>query len=436
MCNRTMKPAIDASMTLRGRHRRPRSPEKGHFHEYRTRNIGPHPRHLGHRVLCPTGLTGTSMGATRPQSAADAGPLYALVCGPLTRWLVHRLNGRPTVAQPPPTRAIDPLTSVDYQRTLHLLYELDFRDVAGVNPDWERDRVILDFRARLEDGFLTAVMALVAADGGERWVRQASIDGPGPTLDALLVEFDGPSLSTFMAEQGDRDQFLEFMIHRSAYQLKEADPHTFGLPRLVPGPRKAAYAEIQFDEYGGGAPGRSHAELFAQAMAAAGLDSTYGHYIDVLPAITLATGNLLSLFAARRRFLPHLVGHLALFEMTSVAPMTRYAAAAARLRFAPPVRAFYDVHVEADEHHGRLAREVLLGVSSDSSPPGTDGLDAGEMFTGAHALLLVEDRFARHLLERWKAGRSSLHHMDPVDETNQAPVAHGLGSCLPADHRA
>ena len=83
----------------------------------------------------------------------------------------------------------------------------------------------------------------------------------------------------------------------------------------------------------------------------------------------------------------------------------------------------------------RLAREVLLGDSNDSSPPGTDDLDAGEMLTGAHALLLVEDRFARHLLERWKAGRSSLHQMDRVGEMNQTPDAPGLGSCLPADHR-
>ena len=35
------------------------------------------------------------------------------------------------------------------------------------------------------------------------------------------------------------EQVLEFVVHRSAYQLKEADPHSFALPRLW-GPPKAA----------------------------------------------------------------------------------------------------------------------------------------------------------------------------------------------------
>ena len=55
------------------------------------------------------------------------------------------------------------------------------------------------------------------------------------------------------------------MLHRSAYQLKEADPHSFALPRLW-GPPKAAMVTIQADEYGGGRPERIHAQLFADAM--------------------------------------------------------------------------------------------------------------------------------------------------------------------------
>ena len=52
-------------------------------------------------------------------------------------------------------------------------------------------------------------------------------------------------------------------MHRSAYQLKEADPHSWALPRLS-GPPKAALVEVQADEYGGGRPERIHAELFAK----------------------------------------------------------------------------------------------------------------------------------------------------------------------------
>jgi hypothetical protein len=75
---------------------------------------------------------------------------------------------------------------------------------------------------------------------------------------------------------------------------------------------KSALVEIQLDEYGGGRPGLSHAELFAATLRAAGLDDTYGAYLDHVPGVTLATTNLISLFGSQRRLVPALVGHLAL----------------------------------------------------------------------------------------------------------------------------
>ena len=56
-----------------------------------------------------------------------------------------------------------------------------------------------------------------------------------------------------MAKQGTLEQFREFVTLRSVYHLKEADPHTFAIPRLY-GRTKAAMVEIQADEYGGGRP--------------------------------------------------------------------------------------------------------------------------------------------------------------------------------------
>src|ERR687894_167688 len=67
-------------------------------------------------------------------------------------------------------------------------------------------------------------------------------------------EDDGPSLSSYLERDGTLEQFREFAVHRSAYQLKEADPHSWAMPRLG-GPPKAAMVEIQADEYGGGGPG-------------------------------------------------------------------------------------------------------------------------------------------------------------------------------------
>ena len=65
------------------------------------------------------------------------------------------------------------------------------------------------------------------------------------------------------------EQAREFLIHRSAYQLKEADPHSWVIPRLV-GAAKTAVMEIQYDEYGSGDPAWMHAELFRNTMVAAG----------------------------------------------------------------------------------------------------------------------------------------------------------------------
>lgn len=321
--------------------------------------------------------------------------------GPLSSWALRRLVGRPTSAAPP-VRVADPLTDDDFHVALHVLHDLEYRALEGVGAYARRDPLLLALRMRLDDELLDAAVDESRRNGGATWIDLARHQGAAVAVDEMLAAFDGPSLSSFVEEQGTRRHVQEFMVHRSAYQLKEADPHTFGLARLRSGARKSAYAEIQFDEYGNGTPGQAHAELFAAAMRRVGLVSTYGHYVDALPATTLATSNLLDLFAGRFDLLAPLVGHLALFEMTSVTPMSRYARAARRLGLGDDVERFYDVHVVADAHHGDLARRVLLGDRTD------DELDPAGLVFGAHALLCLEDRFARSLLTAWSTGGSAL----------------------------
>jgi hypothetical protein len=192
------------------------------------------------------------------------------------------------------------------------------------------------------------------------------------------------------------------VVHRSAYQLKEADPHSWAIPRLA-GAAKAALLEIQFDEYGSGRASRIHAELFAQTMGALGLDATYGAYIGSLPGITLATVNLMSLFGLHRRRRGAIVGHLAAFEMTSSIPNRRYANAFRRLGYGADVTGFYDEHVEADAVHENIAAWDLAGGLVRAEPDLAD-----EVMFGARALLALEARWAAQLLECWRAGHSSL----------------------------
>src|SRR5690606_26210325 len=100
--------------------------------------------------------------------------------------------------------------------------------------------------------------------------------------------------------------------------------------------------------------------------------------------------NLVSLFGLHRRLRGALVGHLALFEMCSVTPMSRYLAAARRIGEGrlPAVERFYAVHVEADVHHAELALQGMAAAVVDAEPE-----LAGDVVFGAAALGRVEARF-------------------------------------------
>jgi hypothetical protein len=318
--------------------------------------------------------------------------------GPLSEALLAALSSPPggpvDVAVAPPA---DPLADDDLQLALYLCYELHYRGLDGVDDRWEWDPQLLGFRARLEACFEEALLA----EAGEPppGCEPAAID---VALRAIADTDDAPSVSRHIERDATLDEVLEFLVHRSAYQLKEADPHSWALPRLFGAP-KAAMVEIQADEYGGGRPERIHARLFADSMAAAGLDPRYGAYLDRIPGVTLATVNLMSLCGLHRRRRGAIVGHLALFEMTSSIPNRRYGNGLRRLGFDGAAIAFFDEHVEADAVHESIAAVDLAGGLARQQPE-----LAGDILWGARALLALEARWARHVLGAWAEGRSSL----------------------------
>jgi hypothetical protein len=224
----------------------------------------------------------------------------------------------------------------------------------------------------------------------------------GGALQRIVAEDTGPPLSRYLETQGELEQMLEHVVHRSAYQLKEADPHSWVIPRLTGAP-KAALLEVQSDEYGGGRAERMHSVLFERTMTGLDLDPSYGAYVDRLPGITLATVNLMSLCGLHRRLRGALVGHLAAFEMTSSIPNRRYGNALRRLGFGPEVTDFYDEHVEADAVHESIAAWDLADGLATAEPD-----LAPDILFGAQALLALEERWARHLLAAWRHGATSL----------------------------
>jgi len=287
------------------------------------------------------------------------------------------------------------LTDEDLQLGLAVLYELHYRGFDGVSEEWEWDPALLRVRAALERRHLAALRELV----GRIEVTDEPIDRQ---LTALIAADDGPSLSSFMAKQGSLEQWREYLALRSVYHLKEADPHTFAIPRLS-GRAKAAMVEIQADEYGGGSAARMHSELFAGLMAALGLDPAYGALWDDAPAAAFASVNTMSFFGLHRRWRGAALGHLTAVEMTSSEPSRRYSAGLRRLGFDERVTLFYDEHVEADAVHEQIASVDMCGSLVAEEP----ALAADVLF-GAACSLAMDGLAAVHLLGAWKDGRSGL----------------------------
>jgi hypothetical protein len=285
----------------------------------------------------------------------------------------------------------------DLQLALYCCYELHYRGFEDVDEAWEWEPSLLALRAELERHFDARLLELVGPAGAPPDPEEIDVE-----LRELIAADDTPPLSRFVEREATLEQVREFMIHRSAYQLKEADPHSWAIPRLSGAP-KAALVEIQADEYGGGRAEEIHAALFARSLRAVGLDCAYGAYLDVIPGVTLATVNLMSRLGLHRARRGGIVGHLAVFEMTSSIPNRRYGAGLRRLGFGEDATAFFDVHVVADAVHESIAAVDLAGGLARQDPRlGADVL------WGARALLTLERSWVQHLLAAWGSGRSSL----------------------------
>ncbi len=159
---------------------------------------------------------------------------------------------------------------------------------------------------------------------------------------------------------------------------------------------------VAHDEYGAGRAERLHARLFADMMVELGLDASYGAYLEVSPAATLATVNLMSMFGLHRALRGALIGQFAMVEITSSPGSRRLARALARLGCEAGV-AFYEEHVEADAVHEQLVRRGIVADLLAREPE-----LAADVVFGLRAATLVEDRLADQLLGAWDAGRSSL----------------------------
>ena len=288
----------------------------------------------------------------------------------------------------------DPLFGDDSALALYCLYELHYRGFESVDPDWEWAPDLLHWRKCMERLVLDRIRDEVGPLPPQPDIPDA--------LYELIGDADGPSLAAHLLAQGNRLQFQEMAIHRSIYQLKEADPHTWTLPRLAGHP-KAAAVEIQADEYGQGMARDMHQNLFGLTMEELGLDPGYHAYLPVVPGWTLASTNAVSLFALHRRWLGAALGPLAIFEMTSVEPMGANAAALRKMGFGPDARHFFAVHVVADAHHQHIAADQLATGLVEQNPE-----FAHDVLFGGATVMALEAEASRRMLSAWERRQSSL----------------------------
>jgi len=300
--------------------------------------------------------------------------------------------------------AADVVQDDDLQAALFTAYELRYSGLHGIDDAWEWHPAVLALCAQIEGPF-------------ERTLRErASVpELPAPGVEsvaAALFELtgsdSGPSVSRYLAKKATDEQAREFLILRSIYQLKEADPHTWAIPRLRKH-AKAALVEIQADEYGGGRFDRMHAELFARTMRGVGLNADNGHYVDVVPAITLAASNMMTMFGTHRRLRGAIAGHLAAFEMTSSLPNRFYGNGFRRLGYDADVTFYFDEHVEADAVHEQIAARDLAGSLATDEPELLE-----DVFFGAAAGLYLDGLAGAQQIDAWTAGTSALRTADTV----------------------
>lgn len=341
--------------------------------------------------------------------------------GPLSEKLLTRLHNPEPIsfsegvellekAEHAVADSADFLHNGDLQLTLFALYALCY----GSEPEWEAhsewDPHLTALRQSLERHFEAALRQQFEVPQ----LPAAEQEAVAAALFELTSADNRPSLSRYFAKRATEVQARELLVLRSIYTLREADPHSWAIPRLT-GRAKTALVEIQNDEYGNGDAEKMHAELFARAMRAAGLSDQYGAYLDLVPVITLTNWNMMSMFGVNRRLLGAIVGHLAAFEMTSSLPNRGYAEGLRRLGFGPDVTQYFDEHVEADAVHEQIAARDLAGALAQEQPE-----LLRDIFFGVTCCLAVDGLAAAETLAAWQQNVSALVTVMPPAPAGKA----------------
>ena len=107
-----------------------------------------------------------------------------------------------------PVRSRDGVGDEDLQLALYCCYELHYRGFESVSDAREWDPDVLRFRDGL-GGRPTRALLDTRFPGNRR--RSAMRDA-GALIEQAILESEGPSLSGYLADEGSRAQFAEFVV--------------------------------------------------------------------------------------------------------------------------------------------------------------------------------------------------------------------------------
>jgi hypothetical protein len=288
----------------------------------------------------------------------------------------------------------------DAQLALWVLLELHRGGFDGVDDAWEwhpeLSRIRTALGHRLEEVVLDEVAEAID-DQGPVMVRD-----PAATLRAVLGDPGGSPLDRHVRDEATLDEWRELLVLTSVRRLTEADTCSWVLPR-VHGAARTALAEIHHGDHGAGDPARQRAALLARAMATSGVDATYAVHLDRLPAAALAVDSFAVVCGLQRRLLGASLGHLAMREATSVAPLGMYAAGARRLGLGDDVTDYFDERAATAAIHDQIAAHAVCAPFV-----GGDLARAEQVLLGAVGGAWLDDQLADLVLASWTEDRSAL----------------------------
>ncbi|MGH8503916.1 MAG: iron-containing redox enzyme family protein [Gammaproteobacteria bacterium] len=245
------------------------------------------------------------------------------------------------------------------QRVLYRIYRLNlfwYDELASYTN--ERSVYLHELRARIEAAWQPWERAQLRAIGRDADIARALIERAEADLDPPYSADD-----YFFRDQMTLEGYRHLLAIASLDGLVEASQ----LSRILGGaanPVHARLTRLLLEEYGFGHLERKHSSYFTTMLQAANMRTEPEYYLDLVPWEVLALTNQSFLFSEQRRYFLRYIGGLLYFETSVPAAFRHYQAAAKRLGIAEDGRAYWDLHIHADERHGRwMLNDVALPLA-------------------------------------------------------------------------